>query len=54
MDHDEHFAILEIDIEEVKNDMAYRIMIDSPIAITAREEFKSWYEAAMSELESIR
>ena len=54
MDHDGHFAIVEIDIEGVKNDMAYRIVIDSPIAITAREEYKPWYEAVMSELGSIR
>ncbi len=53
MDHDEHFAILEIDVEEVKNDMAYRIVIDSAITISAREQFKPWYDAAMRELEGI-
>ena len=53
MDHDEHFAILEIDVEEVKNDMAYRIVIDSAITISAREKHKPWYDAAMRELESV-
>ncbi|MEE8390401.1 MAG: hypothetical protein V3S14_06340 [Anaerolineae bacterium] len=53
MDHDEYFAILEIDVEEVKNDMAYRIVIDSAITISARAKYKPWYDAAMSELESI-
>jgi flavin reductase (DIM6/NTAB) family NADH-FMN oxidoreductase RutF len=31
MKHDENFAALEIAIEEVKNDMAYRVIIDSGI-----------------------
>lgn len=52
MDHDEHFVILEIDVEEVKNDMAYRIVIDNAITISAREKHKPWYNAAMRELES--
>ena len=53
MDHDEHFAILEIDVKEVKNDMAYGIVIDSAITISAREKHKPWYDAAMRELESV-
>lgn len=53
MEVDEAFAILDIDIEEVKNDMAYRIVIENGISIHAREKFKLWYEAAMAELESI-
>ena len=53
LDHDEHFAILEIDIEEVKNDMVHRIKIDSPIAIAARDKYKPWYEAVMLELDTV-
>ena len=53
MEVEESFAILDIDIEEVKNDMAYRIVVESGISIYAREKFKPWYEAAMSELESM-
>ena len=53
MEHDKDFAIVDIDIEEVKNDMAYRIVIDSGINIHAKESFKIWYEAAMSELEEL-
>ena len=52
MDTDNAFAIFEIDIENVKNDMAYRIKIESGIEITARDEFKPWYDAAMEELEA--
>jgi flavin reductase (DIM6/NTAB) family NADH-FMN oxidoreductase RutF len=51
MQHDEDFAILEIDVQEVKNDMAYRIVIESGIAIHAREKYRPWYETAMAELQ---
>jgi hypothetical protein len=50
MNHDEHFAMLEIDIEEVKNDMAYRVVIDSAITISAKAKYQPWYEATMREL----
>jgi predicted pyridoxine 5'-phosphate oxidase superfamily flavin-nucleotide-binding protein len=53
LEHDPHFAILEVDIEEVKNDMAYRIVIDSAIAISAKEQFQPWYDALMTELGSV-
>ena len=53
MEHDEDFAILEIDVEEVKNDMAYWIVIESGITIYAREEHKPAYDAAMAELEDL-
>lgn len=53
MRHDENFAIIDIDIEEVKNDMAYRIVIDNGITIHAKEQFMPWYEATMSELEEL-
>jgi len=50
MNHDEHFAMLEIDIEEVKNDMTYRVVIDSAITISAKAKYQPWYEATMREL----
>ena len=50
MRHDEQFAILEIDVEEVKNDMAYRIVVESGIEIVAKEAHRPWYDAAMAEL----
>jgi hypothetical protein len=53
MEVDENFAIFDIDVEEVKNDMAYRIVVESGISIHAREKFKPWYEAAMAELDSL-
>jgi hypothetical protein len=53
MEHDEDFAALEIDVEEVKNDMAYRIVVESGITIYAKEEHKAAYDTAMAELEAI-
>lgn len=53
MDTDAYFTILEIDVEEVKNDMAYRIVIENAITISAREEHKQRYEIAMRELEAL-
>jgi Pyridoxamine 5'-phosphate oxidase len=53
MKHDEDFAVLDIDIEQVKNDMAYRIVIESGVSISAKERFKPWYDAAMAELEDV-
>ena len=53
MHRDEQFAALEIDVEEVKNDMAYRIVVESGIEIYAKDKYKPWYDAAMAELEDM-
>ncbi len=53
MELDKHFAILEIDVERVKNDMAYRIVIESEIAIHPRQKHQQWYTAAMAEIEEL-
>jgi flavin reductase (DIM6/NTAB) family NADH-FMN oxidoreductase RutF len=53
MHHDDRFVALEIDIEEVKNDMAYRIVVETGITISAKEKYKPWYDAAMAELEDM-
>jgi hypothetical protein len=51
--HDEQFTILDIDVEEVKNDMAYRILVESGIEIVTKERHKPWYSAVMAELEDV-
>jgi len=48
--HDEQFAILDIDVEQVKNDMAYRVVVESGIEIVAKEKHQPWYNAVMAEL----
>jgi len=40
MDSEENFSIVDTDIQEVKNDMAYRIVIDSGNRIHPKEQFK--------------
>lgn len=50
MEHDERFAVVDIDIEEVKNDMTRLIVIEGAITFSVREEYRSWHEAAVAEL----
>ena len=53
MDSDEHHAIMEIDVEQVKNDMVRAGVIGSAITFTVLENFKAWFEAALCEVEEI-
>jgi len=46
---DVEYAILEIDIEEVKNDLGERIAIDSGITVCVREQDKHWFDAILAE-----
>ena len=46
-------AVLEIDIEEVKNDMAGRIAIESGISISPRGGSREWFDAVLGELEGV-
>ena len=50
---DENFALLEIDIEEVKNDMIRRVVIDSPITISAHNKFKGWFDDLIGEMDTL-
>ena len=43
------YAVLEIDIEEVKNDLGERIAIDSGITVRAREQDEHWSDAILAE-----
>jgi hypothetical protein len=52
MSMDERSAILDIDVEEVKNDMVAGA-IGSAIAFFPRDEHKDWFEAALAELEEM-
>ena len=53
MGADEHSAILEIDVEEVKNDMVRTGVIESAIIFSPRDEIRDWFEAAIGEAETI-
>jgi len=52
MNTDERSAILEIDVEEVKNDMVAGV-IGSAITFFPRGENQDWFEAALSEVEEM-
>jgi flavin reductase (DIM6/NTAB) family NADH-FMN oxidoreductase RutF len=52
MNTDEHSAILEIDVEEVKNDMVAGA-IGSAITFFPRDEHQDWFEAALAEVEEM-
>lgn len=53
MNSDENSAVVEIDVEEVKNDMARTIAIDTGVTISARVEFGNWFETVLGELEEM-
>jgi hypothetical protein len=50
---DEHSAVLEIDVEEVKNDMVRTGVIESGITFSPRDEIRDWFEAAIGEAEDM-
>lgn len=54
MTTDEGYAIVDVDIEEVKNDMVRIIVMESAITISARNEYKDWFQAILSEMEEMQ
>ena len=52
MDVDENYAVLEVEIEEVKNDMVKTVVIESPVMVSPRYEYEDWFDSALNELES--
>ena len=53
MDTGEHLSILEIDIEEVKNDMMRRGTIESAAGFAPPEELRGYYVGAIAEIEDM-
>jgi hypothetical protein len=53
MDTDEHYAVVEIDVENVKNDMVRRIQIESTITVSVHPEYQEWFEESLGELEDM-
>ena len=46
-------AVLEIQVEEVKNDMPRTGLIGSGITFFPKDEFAAWFEGALGELEAL-
>lgn len=51
MKADEHYSIVEVDIEKVKNDMVRRITINTAVTISVLDEYQDWFQAVLGELE---
>ncbi|NHJ12396.1 MAG: hypothetical protein EAX95_01915 [Candidatus Thorarchaeota archaeon] len=48
---DERYALIEIDVEEVKNDMPVRIDIHTDISIVPDGPFQDWWESVWKHLD---
>ena len=53
MDFDEHDAVVEIDVEEVKNDMMFRGGIGSAVTFLPPENLMDYYLTAIAEIEDM-
>jgi hypothetical protein len=53
MDVAEYLAVVEIDVEEVKNDMMRRGIIESAIGFVPPEELRDYYVGAIAEIEDM-
>ena len=53
MDIAKHLVAVEIDIEEVKNDMMRRGIIESAVGFTPPEDLKDFYVGAIAEIEDM-
>ena len=51
MDSYENGAIIEVDVEEVKNDMVRTLRLDSGITITSQQGFEWWFDGIIGEME---
>ncbi len=53
METDHQYALIEIDVEEVKNDMVRTVIIESTVTISIRDEYKEWFQATLGEAEGL-
>ena len=53
MDTSEHFVVIEIDVEEVKNDMMRRGAIKSAIGFAPPEDLEDYYVGAIAEIQDM-
>jgi hypothetical protein len=50
---EEHLAVLEIDVREVKNDMMRRGVIESAVGFAPPEDLRGYYVGAIAEIEDM-
>lgn len=53
MHTDKAYAVVDIDVEEVKNDMVRSVVIEGAITISALPEYEDWFERLLGELEEL-
>lgn len=53
MKSDDRFAVVDINVKEVKNDMAQIVVIQEPITILAQESAVEWFKSVLTEMENI-
>lgn len=53
MDVGEHLAVVEIDVEEVKNDMMRQGSIESAVGFSPPEDLMNYYVGAIAEIEDM-
>ena len=53
-DADEQHAAVDIDIEEVKNDMVRRLVIESGVTVSVKEGFAWWFDSVLGEIEGMQ
>jgi hypothetical protein len=50
---DSAYALVEVEIGEVKNDMVPRIVIEGPMTISVPDQYKEWFENILGEMETV-
>ncbi len=53
MQADQHYAIVDIDVEQVKNDMARIVIIETGITVTPVDQFEGWFDRVLDEVEGM-
>jgi hypothetical protein len=53
MKADPNYAVVDVDIDLVKNDVVRRIRLQSAITIYILDQYISWFEAVLGELDTI-
>lgn len=51
MNADPQYALVEIAVENVKNDTVRSVVIESGVTISAQDKYKSWFDAVLGEAE---
>jgi hypothetical protein len=54
LDTDEQHAAMDIDIEEVKNDIVRRLVIESGVTASIKEGFAGWFDSVLEEIEGMQ